>query len=87
MDYDPESPFVEYTVFTAERIWWIAIRCRESIDKRQTEAEICYTYIGLSETGNKRNRHAMAAMFSQDLKDWEQQMNYFLETGHQKTHS
>jgi hypothetical protein len=65
-----------------ERIWWITIQCRESIDKKQTEAEITYCYTGLTERGNMINQKALDKMFEHDLKDWEEQINFYLSTGH-----
>ena len=82
--YDPERAFVEYTVFAAERLWWITILCRKSNSNDHTEAEICYTFAGLTDKGNMMNRHILASMFAHDLKDWEDQINYYIETGHKK---
>ena len=33
-----------------------------------TEAEICYTFAGLTDKGNMMNRHILASMFAHDLK-------------------
>jgi len=85
--YAPESAQVEYTVFAAERLWWISIHCSETIDDVHTVAEICYTFVGLTDKGNMMNKHIMTVMFAHDLKDWEEQINYYLESGHRKNHS
>jgi len=85
--FDPETMSVEYTVFAAERMWWISVQCAETTEKNQTKAEIRYTFIGLTERGNMMNRHIMSSMFAHDLKDWEEQINYYLETGSQKSHT
>jgi hypothetical protein len=85
--YAPESAQVEYTVFAAERLWWISIHCSETIDGAHTVAEICYTFVGLTDKGNMMNKHILTAMFAHDLKDWEEQINYYLESGQQKNHS
>ena len=53
--YDPVQAFVEYTVFTPERLWCIAIQCREDAVQKTTEAEVTYTYTGLTEEGNAIN--------------------------------
>jgi len=84
--YSPEQSLIEYTVFTAERIWFITIRCRESASAQTTEAEITYTYTGLSENGNAINEKALQLMYSRDLKDWEEEINYYLETGEKLKH-
>jgi uncharacterized protein YbjQ (UPF0145 family) len=79
--YRPDGALVEYTVFTQERLWWITIQCREGAAPGTTEAEITYTYTGLTERGNALNRKAMDAMFHHDLKDWEEAIHHFLQTG------
>jgi hypothetical protein len=65
--YDPDLGSVEYTVFAAERLWWITINCRSIEHDKKTEAEVCYTYTGLTEKGNLLNKRALAAMFEHDL--------------------
>ncbi len=78
--YAPERAFVEYTVFTPERLWTIAVQCEETTPQT-TQAEITYTYTGLSEQGNALNEKALAAMYANDLKDWEEAINHYLKTG------
>lgn len=78
--YAPEQAFVEYTVFTPERLWTIAVRC-EAAAPHTTHAEITYTFTGLSEHGNTLNEKALAAMYANDLKDWEEAINHYLKTG------
>ena len=79
--YQPENAFVEYTVFAPERLWWITIQCRESVQEKHTEAEVTYCYTGLTERGNLINQKALEKMFAHDLKDWEEEINFYLETG------
>lgn len=79
--YQPDQAFIEYTVFTSERLWWITIQCREGNGGGTTAAEITYTYTGLNEKGNAINEIALAAMYRRDLKDWEEAINHYLETG------
>ena len=78
--YSTEQSLVEYTVFTSERIWFITIKCREGAPARTTEAEITYTYIGLSENGNAINEKALQSMYSRGLNDWQEAINHYLET-------
>jgi hypothetical protein len=85
--YRPDQAFVEYTVFTPERLWWIAIQCREGDAAGTTGAEITYTYTGLTERGNRLNERALEMMFHRELKDWEEAINYYLETGERLEHS
>jgi len=79
--YSPDQSFIEYTVFTHERLWWISIQCREGITGGTTDAEITYIYTGLTEKGNVINASALEMMYHQDLKDWEESINHYLETG------
>ena len=79
--YQPDQAFIEYTVFTSERLWWITIQCREDNEREKTTAEITYTYTGLTEQGNVHNANALAAMYRHDLKDWEEAINHYLTTG------
>lgn len=79
--YTPEQSLIEYTVFTMERLWCITIKCSENTINQTTDAEITYTYTGLTEKGNEINEKALQLMYSKDLKDWEEAINYYLETG------
>jgi hypothetical protein len=78
--YEPDSMQIEYTVSTDQRIWTIAVQCRE-LQTGLTEASIAYTYTGLSEVGIRRNAEAMKLMFASDLNDWEEAINGFLRNG------
>jgi hypothetical protein len=78
--YAPEHTFVEYTVFTPERLWTITVKC-EAAAAQTTLAEITYAYTGLTERGNALNEQALRAMYANDLKDWEEAINHYLKTG------
>jgi hypothetical protein len=80
--FNPRNFEIEYAVSTSERIWLIQVRC-EPIDIK-TKSTVTYTYTGLSSLGNERNREALRNMFSENLKDWQDAINYYLETGKQK---
>ena len=84
--YRSDQAFIEYTVFTSERLWWITIQCREGIAGETTKAEITYTYTGLTEKGNAINEKALETMYRRDLKDWEEAINHYLETGERLEH-
>ncbi len=84
--YLPDQALIEYTVFAPERLWWITIQCREDIVGETTKAEIAYTYTGLTEKGNAINERALEAMYRRDLKDWEEAINHYLETGKRLGH-
>jgi hypothetical protein len=78
--FQPESAFIEYLVFTQERFWIILVKCAGKSEET-TIAKITYTYTGLTENGNSLNELALEKMYSQDLRDWEKAINYYLETG------
>jgi hypothetical protein len=77
--YQPEKYLIEYTVLTNERIWFIRVACASQGDK--TSATISYTYTGLTDEGNRKNKLAIEKMFNNDLSDWEEAINYYLKTG------
>jgi hypothetical protein len=79
--YEPENFFIEYTVSTSKRMWFISIQCAQKRSK--TIAAISYTYTGFSQEGNELNNTAMKKIFAHDLKDWEEAINYYLKNGKQ----
>ncbi len=79
--YQPATYLIEYTVFTSERIWFIRVAC-EAVDNK-TNATISYTYTGLTNDGNKKNKLAIEKMYAHNLKDWEEAINHYLKTGQQ----
>lgn len=83
--YRPDDYFLEYTVSTQERVWFITIACSAIAEKR-TRAEISYTYVALSELGARLNEMASAYIFRDELKDWEAAISYYLKTGKRLTH-
>jgi hypothetical protein len=84
--YVPDQAYIEYTVFTSVRVYWITIQCRENPGARTTRAEVSYIFTGLSEPGNALIEKALNAMFVNDLMDWEKAINFYLETGKILTH-
>jgi hypothetical protein len=79
--YEPQNFKIEYTVQTPGRVWFIRVQCTP--ENKQTSATVTYTYTGLTEKGNQHNKEALEKMFSRDLKDWEEAINYYLKTGKQ----
>ncbi|HEY0655210.1 MAG TPA: hypothetical protein VGD65_18880 [Chryseosolibacter sp.] len=77
--YDPSQHLVEYTVSTANRIWFIQVLCERQVN--ETKATVTYTYTGLNTKGNELNRAALGKMYATDLKDWQQAINHYLDTG------
>jgi hypothetical protein len=84
--YSPDQALIEYTVFTPERLWWITIQCRENIPSQTTNAEITYTFVGLTDKGNAMNEKALQIMYAHNLKDWEIAMNHYITTGERLSH-
>jgi hypothetical protein len=78
-DFQPSNYLIEYTVFTANRIWFIKVICIEK--DNGTHVSVTYTYTGLNEKGNRLNQVALDEMFARNLVDWHEAVAYFLETG------
>jgi hypothetical protein len=79
----PMKYLIEYTVSTAARIWFVRVECKEAGEK--TKATVSYTYTGLTEVGNHRNKRALEKMFEHNLTDWEEAINHYLKTGKKLT--
>ncbi|HEU5291850.1 MAG TPA: hypothetical protein VFU05_14470 [Cyclobacteriaceae bacterium] len=77
--FQPEKYLIEYTVSTRERIWFIRVTCQGQ--KETTGVTVSYTYIGLTPEGHQKNEEALKQMFVHDLKDWQEAINYYLQTG------
>ncbi len=77
---DPEACFIEYAVNTSERIWFIAVQCRSESDG-MTSASVTYTFTALTDKGARLNEIALEKMYENDLKDWEEAINYYLKHG------
>jgi len=74
--YEPARFFIEYVVTARERIWTITVNCTPN--DAQTFATVTYSYTGLTENGIHQNEVAIGKMFSSDLKDWEHEINEYL---------
>lgn len=77
--YQPDEYRIEYTVSTANRVWFITVQC-ESM-QQETRVTVTYSYTGLNASGNERNKEMLAGMFANELKDWEAAINHYLRTG------
>ena len=77
--YRPEKFFIEYTVSTINRIWFITVNCLAW--NHSTEVTVTYTYTSLNSKGDELNRAALTKMFSDDLTDWRDAINYYLANG------
>ncbi len=76
--YDPKSAFIEYTVSTSARLYWITIRCEQDGGAEATRAEVTYTFTALTEAGEALIEKAARDMFARELKDWESAINAYL---------
>jgi Polyketide cyclase / dehydrase and lipid transport. len=79
--YRPKEYLVAYTVSTSLRIWFITVACADQ--NQNTKVTVTYSYTGLTEEGNRLNKLAIEKMYAQNLKDWEEAINYYLKTGKQ----
>jgi hypothetical protein len=77
--FQPTNYVIEYTVSTSNRIWFIQVKCKG--EANATKVTVTYTYTGLNHIGNELNRAALKNMFADDLKDWQQAINYYLHNG------
>ena len=77
---DKSAHMVQYLVTTANRQWSIKVGCRaQSIDN--TAVTVTYAFTSLNQKGADYNRQSLEKMYAQDLKDWEEAINYYLDTG------
>ena len=83
--FDPAEFLIQYMVSTENRYWTITVQYKE-MDVNRTAAEVSYTYIGLNEIGNTINENSIRAMYKDELKDWEEEINYYLLNGKIKSH-
>ena len=51
------------------------------LSESKTRAEVRYTYTALSEEGNARLAQMSEARFAEFMRDWERELNHFLQTG------
>ncbi len=76
--YYPEEYLIQYLVSTDNRYWTITVKCK-SKGENETIASITYTFIGLNEKGNRINAEHITRMYKNDLKDWEEELNNYLD--------
>lgn len=81
VNYDNNTSFIEYLVAASERQWFITVSCKAA--GTTTAATVTYSYTGFTDDGNRKNEAAIADIFASDLKDWEQAINHYLQTGKQ----
>jgi hypothetical protein len=79
--YQPDKYLIAYTVSTSNRIWIVTVQCESEEDK--TKVMVTYSYTGLTPEGNRINEIALKEMYEHNLTDWQEAINYYLETGSQ----
>jgi hypothetical protein len=52
-------------------------------DENNSHVDISYTYTGISQSGNDFIDELTEEAFCEDMKFWEDSLNYFLKTGKQ----
>jgi hypothetical protein len=78
--YNPEMYLIEYIVSTHNRCWVITIQCT-ALPGNRTQTTVRYTFTGLTALGNELNRRAIQKIYTRNLKDWEEAINYYLKAG------
>jgi hypothetical protein len=77
--YRPINFFIEYQVSTHQRIWFIMVKCKPQ--QENTLVSVTYSYTGLTDNGNRINQESLTKMFTHELKDWEEAVNFYITTG------
>lgn len=77
--YRPDDFKIEYMVSAQDRIWFITVLCKPHDET--TLVTVTYSYTGFTEQAHQLNQQALDKMFSRNLKDWEEAVNFYLETG------
>jgi len=78
--YDPQNYLIQYLVSTENRYWTITVKCK-ALSDTSTSTTVTYSYIGLNDLGNEINKHAIDKMYSKNLEDWKEAIDYFLKNG------
>lgn len=78
--YDLQAHLIQYLVSSENRYWTITIKCMPLTDST-TSAKITYAFTSLNNPGNEINDHFLKTIYHDDLEDWQQAINYYLETG------
>jgi hypothetical protein len=77
--YDSARFLIQYLVYSSNRIWTITITCTPVSD-HTSSATITYSFTGLNEMGNQINQHFLQHIYRNDLSDWADDINHYLQT-------
>ncbi len=78
--FEPENYLIQYLVSTVNRYWTVTVSCHEQANN-STLTEVTYSFISLNQKGIELNKHALDRMYSRDLQDWKEAIDYYLENG------
>ena len=78
--YDPDTYFVQfYKVEPKEKVGLISVRCIQ-VAKDTTDIEVTYTYIGLSESGNRFVEGFTSTHYKEFIDEWERLLSDYFES-------
>lgn len=78
--HESDNHRITYTVGHTDRVFTVDVRCREHAGNH-TDATISYSFVGLTDAGNRSNEHSAERLFKFGLKDWQKMINHYLKTG------
>lgn len=77
--YEPENYLIQYLVSTENRFWTITVSSNSIESNTKTETTVTYSYTGLTKIGNKLNKKNLEKMYKNNLQDWANLINGYLE--------
>ena len=77
--YNTQSHLIQYLVSTDNRFWTITVQCKRTDSSMKTEATVTYSYISLNEEGTELNKKNIEKMYQNDLQDWAEAINNYLQ--------
>jgi len=78
--YEPTQYMIQHLVSTNNRFWTITVECMMT-ESEKTYVTVTYSYIGLNSLGNEINQKSAEKMYSKNLNDWKDAINYYLSAG------
>ena len=77
--YDISAHLIQYLVSTNNRFWTITVECESIENATKTKTTVVYSYIGLNARGNELNKSNLERMYQQNLQDWADAINNYLQ--------
>jgi len=78
--YDPNTYFVQfYKVESDDKVGIISVQCVQ-IDKSETEIEVSYQYIGISEKGDEFIKQFTSEEYTKFIGEWEKLLLIYFES-------